>query len=939
MKTYKLFFFGFLVLMMSATAYFFTEANEATTYKSKTTAKHVVKKKPKLARIMDRFEQEYLMTHDPKTKMIPRDRLYEGFLTARARAMEKDNILPIFWEERGPTNVGGRTRGILIDANDPTGQTVWAGGVAGGLWKTTNIDAGSPTWTNYDDLLENLAISTIAQDPSNPDNMYFGTGECWGNIDQVNGLGFWSSTDGGDSWQRMPTVSGGANPCINKVMVDNSGNLFAATTWGLRQFNPTTNTWPKVLGSGLFGIRDFITDLEMAPNGDMYAASYFDYIFRSTDGGSTWDSLTVGLPNAGYGRIEIATAPSNANIVYALYMDTTAANANNCFSLYRTNDGGDNWFSLPCPGNFGGQAWYNLILGVDPNDPERVWAGGVGLSYSADGGNTWNAVNDGHPDHHAIVFRNGSSDEIIFGNDGGVYRTTNGSDDPPSFSDKNTGYNVTQFYAVALHPDDGSNYMLGGTQDNATPKFTNPGLSTTSCVLCCCDGGWAFIDQDDPSIQIGSTQDGSFNVSTDGGGSFSNILPGTDPRLFITPADYDDARDVLYVSDSTNTFVRITDIGGANSVTVETVTEFGGRNLSALQVSPNIDNRVYMGTVKGKLLRIDNADQNGAVTVTDMNAPDTFYMSSIAIERGNDNHILVTYSNYGVRSIWETEDGGSTWSDVEGDLPDLPVRWALFHPFDARQAIIATELGVWTTYNLDSTNTAWYPTNNFGLANTRVDMLQYRTSDHLLAAATHGRGMYTTDYFGLLADCPTDLDLPGVIAPGIYIAKDLITSNGTIQDDRKVIYQAGEEIYLTANFTAERGSDFWGLILPCDTDKGGSSATEIEETRAMIDDFFEDTEDIPEETFSGLPEQESLKVYPNPSSYEATVEFGLPTGKKVQVLVFDARGRFVEELLHEQLEGGIHQIQWNAGNRESGLYMIQIRTPDWALTERVFVVR
>lgn len=930
----SLYFFGLFLLALA----FVCLPKEEIKIEQPLTQEYVVKKEPKLARIMDRFAQEYLMTHDPKTKMIPRDRLYEGYLIAQAKSLQKDNILPIFWEERGPTNVGGRTRGILIDANDPSGQTVWAGGVAGGLWKTTNIDAGSPTWTNLDDLLENLAVSTIAQDPTNPDNIYFGTGECWGNIDLVLGLGFWSSNDGGDTWQRMPAVSGGSNPCINKIVVDNTGTLFAATTWGLRRFNPMTNTWPKVLGSGVFGVNDFIADVEIAANGDMYASSSFDKVYQSTDGGVTWNPLTSnGLPSSGYGRIELATAPSNGNVAYVLYADTTAANASNCASIYRTTNGGANWSPMTCPGNFGGQAWYNLILAVDPNNANRLWAGGVGLAYSTDGGATWNGANDGHPDHHAVVYRNGNSDEIIFGNDGGVYRTTNGSNNPPNFSDKNTGYNVTQFYAVALHPDAGSNYMLGGTQDNATPKFTNPGLSTTTCVLCCCDGGWAFIDEDDPSIQIGSTQDGSFNVSTDGGGSFSNILPGSKPRLFITPADYDDDLDVLYVSDSTDTFVRITDIGGANTVTVETVTEFGGSNVSALLMSPNIGNRIFMGTTNGTLVRIDNADQNGAVTVTDLNAPGTTYMSSIAVEFGNDNHIMVTYSNYGVVSIWETENGGDNWSNVEGDFPDLPVRWALFHPFDARQAIIATELGVWTTYELDGMNTTWFPTNNFGLANTRVDMLQYRSSDHVVAAATHGRGMYTTDYFDLLADCPDNIDLPGMIAPGIYIAKDLITSNGTVADGRKVIYQSGEEIYLTANFTAELGSDFWGLILPCDTDKGGSSANQ--ETQSLVDVFFEESGDLAETEYSNLPEKESLKVYPNPSSFEATVEFALTDYKKVQILVFDARGKLVEELMNDYRDGGQHQIQWNASNRESGLYLIQIRTAGSALTEKVFVVR
>src|SRR5690606_13120969 len=119
------------------------------------------------------------------------------------------------------------------------------------------------------------------------------------------------------------------------------------------------------------------------------------------------------------------------------------------------------------------------------------------------------------------------------------------------------------------------------------------------------------------------------------------------------------------------------------------------------------------------------------------------------------------------------------------------------------------ELGVWSTDDLDGVNTQWWPTNNFGLANVRVDMLQYRPSDHLVAAATHGRGMYSTDYFTLLNTCVANLAVPGAIAPGIYMAEDVVSSDGTIAPETKVIFQAGEYVSLTPNFWAQQGSDFW----------------------------------------------------------------------------------------------------------------------------------
>ena len=121
--------------------------------------------------IAGRFEHEFDMTHDPSTNTIPSERL------AKARKVMMDKFseeaaIPYFWEERGPNNVGGRTRALLFDANDSTGETVWAGSVGGGLWKTTQISNNNPNWTKVDDFFENIAITTIAQSPSNPDTMF-----------------------------------------------------------------------------------------------------------------------------------------------------------------------------------------------------------------------------------------------------------------------------------------------------------------------------------------------------------------------------------------------------------------------------------------------------------------------------------------------------------------------------------------------------------------------------------------------------------------------------------------------------------------------------------------------------------------------------------------------------------------------------------------------
>lgn len=886
-----------------------------------------LKKPPKEERIAGRYEQEFLMTRDPRND-IPVERLLLAFDFAQTkRASRAGDDLPIFWEERGPNNVGGRTRGLVIDLNDASGQTVWAGGVAGGLWRTTNIDDPLPFWTPINDLFENLAVSTIAQDPSDPSILYFGTGECWGNIDAVRGLGAWISVDAGANWNRMPPLNAnGTSPCIAKMVVDASGTLFAATTNGLRRFNTVTNTWPTV-----FGFDQNVNDVEIAANGDLYAVVRALNVARSTDNGNTWNNVTTGLPTSNYGRVELACAPSNSNVVYAIFADTTNANRGNCLSVFRTADAGANWNAVTCPTGFGNQAWYDLILAVDPNDANRVWAGGVPLCLSNDGGNTWTNFGNGalHVDHHAILFYPNDSDQILFGNDGGVYKSYNGSDANPTFSDKNNTYNVTQFYAVGVHPDAGSNYMLGGTQDNATPKFTAPGMNSTTCVLCCCDGGWAFIDTDDPSIQIASIQWGGFNLSTDGGGDFStNIVPSATERIFITPGEYDSDQNVLYYSETAGRLGRVTDVGGANTNTNDTLPALDSVTITAFAISPSTTNRIFVGTSDGRIYQIDDAHDPGMTQVTNLNATTTFgWVSCVQVDPDDETHLVYTMSNYGVNSIWETTDQGGTWESIEGDFPDIPVRWINFWPGQTDKALIATELGVWYTKQIDGPGTVWYPTNEAGLANCRVDMLRTRASDKLVVAATHGRGMYSSDYFTLLDDCQVSISLPGNVPSGLYMASEFITSDGTVASESTVIFQAGEYVEMLPGFTAERGSSFWALIKDC-----MNNPMPLQEQKEQLESLLQPAPpQVPE---AGI----QLRVMPNPTRSQGTAQFVLEEPETVRLYLLNTRGELISTLASESLEAGEYQRNFDVNHLPGGVYLLVLKTNRKTMTERLVVV-
>ena len=894
----------------------------------------------KLAQTIERrFEQEFLMTRDPMLDEVPRERILKAYKWAQAkRSMRASDDLPIFWEERGPNNVGGRTRGVLIDANDPTGQTIWAGGVAGGLWRTNNIDDPSPTWVPINDLFQNLALSTIAQDPTNLNNLYFGTGECWGNFDAVRGLGAWSSADGGATWQRMPQMDGGGNPCIAKMVVDGNGTLFAATTNGLRWFNPLMANWPTI---NIGAATNFITDLEIAANGDMYAATMVDGVYLSTDSGANWNPINTGLPTSGFGRIELACAPSNPNTAYVIFADTTSANSGGCHSFFQTTNSGASWTAMNCPASFGSQAWYDLILAVDPMDENRVWAGGVSLCLSPDGGSTWTSFGGGaiHVDHHALVYYPGDSSQLLIGNDGGMYKSYNAEAVSPTFSDKNSSYNVTQFFAVDMHPDALSDVMLGGTQDNATPVFSMSGMNSTYCVLCCCDGGWAFIDEDNPMVWIGSTQNGSFNLSTDAGGTFANIVAGDNARLFITPAEYDDAANILYYSDVRGWFGRVTDVGGTNANSLDTIPAFNNSIVSAFEISPTVANRVYMGTWNGMVFQVDNADQPGLAVVTPLTSPGpNGFISSISVEPTNESHILLTFSNYGVNSIWESVDGGTTWTSIEGDMPDMPIRWIIFWPGETDKAMVATELGVWYAKDLDGANTVWYPTNESGLANVRTDMLRHRISDNLVAAATHGRGMYTSDYFRMLDSCQVSITLPGTIAPGLYMASEFISSDGTVPNGNVVTFQAGEYVELLADFTAERGSNFWALIKDCTPDMTPLTIEEVEKSPILKTQEMALEQRAYEEQLAKELLDPGLLIIPNPARTEGAVQFALKEPGYTRLYLINTRGELVANLLEGYLSAGTDYRTFDASGLPGGVYMVVLKTSGRTWTERVVIV-
>ena len=719
------------------------------------------KKPPKQDRLDLAMELEFEMTRDPNTGEIPFGRLeaaksvYNKLSNSNYKSTGAIN-----WQERGPDNVGGRTRAMIFDMDDLSGNTVIAASVSGGIWKTTQINSSNPQWQEISSQLSNQAVCALAQDPSNPNIIYAGTGEGFFNNTGSRGNGIYKSTNGGQSWTHLSSTNNTSFRYIQKIIVLPSGYVLASTyNAGLQRSLNGGQSWTKVLGQGKYGSSNRMNDIELASNGKLYATAGLyqqDGIYKSSNNGTSWTKLTNGLPSGGYYRIEIAVAPSNANKLFAAFQNSSN---NECKGIYTSTNGGSSWTEVNNPSALGmnnfarNQAWYNLSIAVDPDNENRVLLGGIDLLISENGGSSWdqitqwngsNGMDYMHADQHCIIFHPNQSQKVIIGNDGGVWYTSNANNSHPTLNPRNIDYRVTQFYACDAHSSSGSNYFLCGAQDNGNQKFTSNGMNSTVDVSGG-DGGIPHIDQGDPSVQIISIIYNNYLISTNGGANFSSRNFNTEGR-FINPSDYDDEAQKLYAATEPGKYLRWNNPASSGEYAQEVNLSGTSGTISFVKTSPNISNRVYFGMGNGDVYRVDNANSGTSRSGTKIHTGTGAYLSSIDIEKDNEDHIIISYSNYGVTSIYETSNGGNSWSSVEGNLPDMPIRYVCFDPNDSGKALVATELGVWQTDNLNNNSTNWVPSTN-GLPGIRVDMLKFREADNLLMAATHGRGLFTTEHF------------------------------------------------------------------------------------------------------------------------------------------------------------------------------------------------
>ncbi len=705
-------------------------------------------------RVQERLDWFYRQRQYPFDRIPERARELAILEKARAQerlraegAEEAKAAAAAQWTPIGPSvttsgawgRVSGRITSIIVHPANP--NIVYIGGAQGGVWRTTDNGA---SWTPLTDDQPSLALGALAFDPNNPNVIYAGTGEQNFSLDSYEGNGVLKSVNGGVTWSVLGAATF-ARQTIGRIAVSpaNSQVALAAASNGLYRSANGGTTWTSVLAG-------VATDVIATPGSGSayYAAIRSGGVFKSTDGGLNWTKLTAGLPAGGFGRVHLAISTAAPNTLLASF----TRNDFTLEGLYRSADAGASWTKLTStPNVFGKQGWYNVSLAIHPANANIIYFGGLSLWRTQDGGANWANVSnprdyflDVHPDQHALAFNPQNPSVVWLGCDGGAWRSDNGGD---AWLSRNEGLSLTQFQTVALHPTNDS-LAFGGTQDNGIQKYTGTSEWRETRTG---DNGSTYFDFNTPTT-IYTTYIGGYLLKSLAAGdpgtwdTAFNGIPrddsGTDGgrTAFYAPFTMDPANPQRLAFGSYR--VWHTSDGAANWTAVSgDVT--GGGVISAITIASN-GARIWTGSSDAQVWRGDLSGGAWSWTnVTKAPLPGRF-ITRIAAHPTDPQTAYISYSGFGVSHVFRTTDGGATWTNASGGLPDIPVNVVLVDPNNAGTAYAGTDIGV---YRSTDQGQNWAPY-GAGLPNVAVFDLAIRKNGSLLRVATHGRGMWEVQTSG-----------------------------------------------------------------------------------------------------------------------------------------------------------------------------------------------
>jgi photosystem II stability/assembly factor-like uncharacterized protein len=677
------------------------------------------------------------------------------------------------WELHGPHNIGGRINTIAV--NPQNHNEVMIGNAAGGIFKTT--DDGE-NWSPVFDGQSYLAIGKIAYDPNNTQIVYAGTGDPnIGGYVQI-GDGVYKSTDGGNTWENMGLKNTGI---ISKIAINpnNSNEVYVATMGipfvqdknrGLYKSTNGGESWEQVL---YLAPTAGIIDMVMLPEnpdtifvaGWNRSRTHFSSIgsgpnskvYRTFNGGETWDTLTTDLPTGDQSRIGLSLSGEKTPSLWVQIVGTNYETE----GIYKSTDFGDSFTKLPATGLeniLGGFGWYFGKIRVNPWNADQVFVLGVDMFKSTDGGESFNMCTppwyyyEVHADKHDLTFIDQNT--MLLSTDGGMYKSTDGG---YNWTDYDRMPN-TQFYRIAIDPHN-TGYYMGGAQDNGT-SYGNKNVADWIKVL----GGDGFqpvFDPEDENMIYAETQWGGIyafelvdGISPEGFEltnytKISDGLEDTDRKCW-------DLQYQLSPLNHTTLFAgtyQLYKLSNSPSGTWETLTddltdgtEDRYHVITALCASSHNEDEALVGTSDGKV----HIYSDGEVENITEGLPER-YVTSVQISPDNANHFFVSNTGYRLNEyvphLHFSEDRGQTWIDITGDLPQLGINnIEVIKGYNSDVIFAATDGGVYHTLNRGGT----WELSGTGMPVVTVYDIAYDSIQQEMAAGTFARSLMTLDIRAIL---------------------------------------------------------------------------------------------------------------------------------------------------------------------------------------------
>lgn len=891
----------------------------------------------------------FLRKADLITGMIDMEEVNKVMAQLDNRPMPKAGT-NLQWRELGPDNIGGRTRSIVVDKDDP--HTLYIGAVSGGVWKSTN---GGTSWSRTGGSEQNSLIVTSMVQTGNGD-IYYGTGEQifsrGANGEGASGFigrGVFKSSDRGKTFEQLKATDptspwAGTTYAWNNVnglamIPGKPSSLYAATQGGLKISNDAGTTWQDV-NTGAPLSNQNCTDVRVSTDGQFIFAVMQNrtqtaaFLYRSKDGGSSWkrvDNSGSTPVTTALSRMVVAIAPSNPNVVYL-----SAAKTNNTLEgIYATDDAGDNWSRIitgtlsndPFSQNTAGgspQGDYDNCISVDPKDPNRFFVGGVHLfmgqrvgsqvqwgpiSYNFKSENSFNSYYI-HSDKHVITFDTLSKPYVMYiGTDGGVFKSTNVSKttENPTYIPLNNGYGSIQFYGMGISPTH-MDTVIGGTQDNGTLLVGRGGISyQNASSIKGGDGGHAAI-AGIKKVFFAESQYGDIQRSLDGK-NFSDFFDNNIPKAgigsypFVAPFRYWEEYD----------YDTIIDRNAVDTTKMDTI--------------------VYLNPYASKLFIANYSGlymTSGALVMD--KTPLFFKVASwsinpTSVEVSADGDAVFVGGNAGGTGVVYRITGFKNYKkfkytlDSTGKSSFVPDSNGLSKPIViySKSGQAVTGIGV----DAKDSKHIVVTLGTYGVSKNHVVM-----SENALSASPT-----FTDMSGNLPGFPV---YDAAINPrnrneviigtefGIWYAKDIKTKTWTEENngmERVPTFMVDFKEY-TGPTAAYDGPIFYAA-----THGRGIFRTETLATVGIND----------KET--AKRSETSLHIYPNPANEMTNLNLSLGNTTDVTITVYNIQGKLVDSYMHRGQPAGERKFNINTSAYQPGTYFVKVSAQGFEKTSKLLVVR